>query len=149
MKGFLVSLRSTLVLMSFSTTFPYIHRKRKRLTVFFFFTHHRQSKTQFPSQAATTKTTAKREKKRDLVSLEKSYLPNIYIPCKKNLPLVFKLKLPVLHTMSDQEFEILDFLFSLKTPVPQTFPNHFWVLLKYEYRVFKKGEWFEREQEFL
>ena len=48
--------------------------------------------------------------------------------------------------MSDQEletpreFEILDFLFSLKTPVPQTILNHFWVLFKYDYRVFRKGE---------
>jgi len=57
--------------------------------------------------------------------------------------------------MSDQEFEtsrefeILDFLFSLKIPVLQTLPNHFQVLWKYEYQVFRKGEQFGREQEFL
>jgi hypothetical protein len=48
--------------------------------------------------------------------------------------------------MSDQEFETfrefenLDFLFSLATPVLQIVPNHFWVLFKYNCQFFGKGE---------
>jgi hypothetical protein len=47
-----------------------------------------------------------------------------------------------LGTMSDQEFEtsrefeILDFLSSLKAPVLQILPNHFQVLFKYNCQVF-------------
>jgi hypothetical protein len=58
-------------------------------------------------------------------------------------------------TMSDQEFETfrefenLDFLFSLATPVLQILPNHFWVLFKYNCQVFGKGELHEQVQEFI
>jgi len=53
---------------------------------------------------------------------------------------------PCDRTMSDQEFEtfrefvILDFLASLKTPILQKFPEHLWVLFKYNCQVFWEGE---------
>ena len=58
-------------------------------------------------------------------------------------------------TMSDQVFVmfrvfvILNFLSFLKTPMLHIFPIHFEVLFKYEYRVFRKGVLFERQQEFI
>ena len=64
-------------------------------------------------------------------------------------PLTFPL------TMSDQVFVmfrvfvILNFLSFLKTPMLHIFPIHFEVLFKYEYRVFRKGVLFERQQEFI
>jgi hypothetical protein len=57
--------------------------------------------------------------------------------------------------MSDQVFVmfrvfvILNFLSFLKTPMLHIFPIHFEVLFKYEYRVFRKGVLFERQQEFI